>query len=243
MKMKTAIVTGANKGIGLATAKKLCEAGINVIGTARSQQNIDHALEHFKKETSISFQLLDLSDANSIKQFTKNISSKYSSIDILVNNAGIHLDGIWAGNNTLEVNRSVLENTFAVNFFGTVELTQQLFPLLMKSTGARIVNISSIMGSMALHIQPDSDIRHVKPFAYDASKTALNQFTIHLAHYLEGTVHAVSSVHPGWVKTDLGGEMAPLETEQGAETGVTLALEPTTTYNGKFMFGNQSLPW
>ena len=109
-----------------------------------------------------------------------------------------------------------------------VALTRALLPLLKKSAAGRIVNVSSILGSLTLHATPGSPIYGAKMFAYDASKTALNAYTIHLAHALKETKIKVNSAHPGWVKTELGGEGAPMEIVDGAKTSVRLATLPTT---------------
>ena len=241
---KTAIITGANKGIGLAMALQLAEKGIDVIITSRNLENGQKALAHFaEKNLTAQLYTLDVADENSIEQFVQQIKSTYPKIDMLINNAGVHLDGTWVGNTLNELSPSILYQTFNTNFFGAVQLTQKLLPLLMQSDGARVVNISSIMGSMQLHSQTGSDIWDVKPFAYDASKAAFNQFTIHLAHLFHKTAHSAVAVHPGWVKTDLGGEMAPLQTHEGALTGVMMALAADTRFNGKFMHMNQEIPW
>ena len=116
-----------------------------------------------------------------------------------------------------------LRETFAVNFFGPVELTQALLPLIRRSRAGRIVNVSSMLGSLNLQSDPQSGLEDFKPFAYDASKTALNALTIHLAVLLKDTQIKVNSAHPGWVKTDLGGKEAPMSPVDSTKTSVALA--------------------
>ena len=129
-----------------------------------------------------------------------------------------------------------------VNFFGLVELTRKLLPLIRKSESGRIVNVSSILGSLTIQ-STDSGISSFKPFAYNASKTAVNAFTVHLAAALSNTPIKVNSAHPGWVRTDMGGPQAPLLPEEGARTAVRLATLGPDGPTGKFFHGDEELPW
>ncbi len=146
-------------------------------------------------------------------------------IDILVNNAGmIHKDEDWQANTTQDISVSILKDTFETNFFGLVDLTQQLLPLIKKSEYGNIVNVSSILGSLSAGNDSKSDYYSVKPFAYNSSKAALNSFTIHLAAALKDKKIKVNSAHPGWVKTDLVvRQYAPLTVEKRCKTIVDLA--------------------
>jgi NAD(P)-dependent dehydrogenase (short-subunit alcohol dehydrogenase family) len=105
------------------------------------------------------------------------------------------------------------------------------------------VNLSSILGSLTLHADPKSPIYNAKSFAYDASKTALNAFTVHLAYDLRDTKIKVNSAHPGWVKTDMGGPEAPMELSEGAKTSATLATLPEDGPTGGYFHLGQTLPW
>ena len=124
-----------------------------------------------------------------------------------------------------------------------VELTQTLLPLLRKSEAGRIVNLSSILASLTLHATQGSPIYDAKTFAYDTSKTALNSFTIHLAHELRDTKIKVNSAHPGWVKTELGGPHAQMELGDGAKTSVELATLPENGPTGGYFHMGKPLPW
>jgi len=124
-----------------------------------------------------------------------------------------------------------------------VALTEALLPLIRKSPAGRIVNLSSILGSLALHADPKSPIYNAKTFAYDASKTALNSFTIHLAWELRDTNIKVNSAHPGWVKTDMGGPQAPMELSDGGKTSAALATLPDGGPTGGFFHLGKPLPW
>jgi NAD(P)-dependent dehydrogenase (short-subunit alcohol dehydrogenase family) len=128
----------------------------------------------------------------------------------------------------------ILRETFETNFFGTVALTQCLLPLIRKAADGRIVNVSSILGSLTLHSDPASPIYSHKVFAYDASKTALNAFTVHLAYELRNTSIKVNSAHPGWVKTEMGGEGASLEISEGGKTSAWLATLPADGPTGGY---------
>jgi NAD(P)-dependent dehydrogenase (short-subunit alcohol dehydrogenase family) len=138
---------------------------------------------------------------------------------------------------------AVLRKVFETNFFAVVALTEKLLPLVRKSPAGRIVNLSSILGSLTLQADPKSPIYNAKSFAYDASKTALNAFTVHLAYDLRDTKIKVNSAHPGWVKTDMGGPEAPMELSEGAKTGATLATLPEDGPTSGFFHLGQALPW
>ena len=139
-----------------------------------------------------------------------------------------------------DVPMALLRKVFETNFFAQVALTEALLPLIRKSPAGRIVNLSSILGSLTLHADPKSPIYHAKSFAYDASKTALNAFTVHLAYELRDTKIKVNSAHPGWVKTDMGGPEAPMELSEGGKTSAALATLPDDgPTGGYFHLGNR----
>jgi NAD(P)-dependent dehydrogenase (short-subunit alcohol dehydrogenase family) len=187
---------------------------------------------------------LDVTRADHIAQVVAFIETRFGRLDILVNNAGmIHPDEPMFANSAERVSLQALRETFEVNFFGHVALTQALLPLIKKSPGGRIVNVSSILGSLTLHSDESSQATQVKPLAYDASKTALNQFTVHLAASLNKTPIKVNAAHPGWVKTDLGSQRAPMKVEDGAKTTVRLAMIGPDGPTGKFFHLDEEIPW
>ena len=240
---KIALITGANKGIGLETARQLGKLGITVLVGARDQAKGEAAVAELKKDgVDARAVKLDVDNSSDYAAVAKLIEKDYGRLDILVNNAGVMLDG-RKGNETSKTSQDVLRKTFNTNFFAVVGLTQALLPLLKKSVGGRIVNLSSILGSNTLHATPGSFIYDAKTFAYDASKAALNSFTIHLAHELKDTKIKVNSAHPGWVKTDMGGEGAQLDVETGAKTSVELATLQDSGPNGAFLHLGKPLPW
>jgi len=243
---KTALITGAYKGLGLETSLQLGKLGYTVIITARSADKARQAEDKLKAAgIDVYAQVLDVNDAGQIKTLAQFLSEKFGRLDVLVNNAGVQLDfpTFMEGNSTETISASALRSTFDTNFFSVVALTQALLPLLKKSEAGRIVNVSSIMGSLALHAQTGSPIYGIKLFAYNSSKTALNQFTVHLAQALASTRIKVNSAHPGWVKTELGGDYAPMGVEEGAKTIVDLCQLDENGVNGAFIHLGQNLPW
>jgi NAD(P)-dependent dehydrogenase (short-subunit alcohol dehydrogenase family) len=240
---KIALITGGNKGIGLETARQLGKLGIRVLIGARDEAKGAAAVAELKKDgVEARAVKLDVDNEADYAAVAKLIEKDYGRLDILINNAGIFLDG-RKGNETSTTSKEILQKTFNTNFFAVVGLTQTLLPLLKKSLGGRIVNLSSILGSNTLHATPGSFIYDAKTFAYDASKSALNAFTIHLAHELKDTKIKVNSAHPGWVKTDMGGEGAQLDIETGAKTSVELATLQDSGPNGAFLHLGKPLPW
>jgi len=241
---KIALVTGANKGIGFETAKQLAQHNIKVLLGARNETEGKKA-EAALREASldVTFVKLDISNSTDIDNVRKYIESEYGVLDILINNAAVFLDGAWFGNNTETVPIQTLRDTFDINYFGTVELTQALLPAIKKSKAGRIVNISSLSGSFGVHLDKEHWLYALKPYAYSASKTALNQFTVFLAHALRETNIKVNAANPGWVKTSIGSDQAPLTPEDGAKTGVALALLDDNGPTGTFSESGEVLPW
>ena len=181
-----------------------------------------------------------MTDSSTFKSAAEIIESQDGHLDVLVNNAGANFDkGVCAS----EVSMNQLRESFDVNFFAQVELTQILLPLLMKSDAGRIVNVSSILGSLTLNSDPNSPIGDWRSLGYNSSKTALNAFTVILAFDLRNTKIKVNSGHPGWVKTDLGGEGATLDVAGGAVTSVWLATLPEDGPTGGFFHMHAKLPW
>ncbi len=240
---KIALITGANKGLGLETAKQLGKAGATVILAARDLARGEQAAEVLRgMGVEVLAIKLDVVKAEDIQTAADAIGKKYGRLDILINNAGVNFEDLRS-NSTLSVSEADLRATFDTNFFGTIAVTRAMIPLLKKSPAGRIVNLSSILGSLSLHAKPGSPIYDSKGLAYDASKAALNSFTIHLAHELAATKIKVNSAHPGWVKTDMGTDAAPMELVDGAKTSVRLALLGNDGPSGGFFHMGDALPW
>lgn len=240
---RIALITGANKGLGLETARQLGKAGASVILGARDLARGEQAAEALRRDGVDAKAIkLDVVNAADVKAAAETIGTEHGRLDILINNAGVNYEDLGS-NSTLTVSEEDLRRTFDTNFFAVVAVTRAMLPLLKKSSAGRIVNLSSILGSLTLHAQPGSPIYEAKGLAYDASKSALNAFTIHLAHELKGTGIKVNSAHPGWVKTDMGTDAAPMELADGAKTQVELALLGEDGPNGGFFHMGQTLPW
>ncbi|HWU84866.1 MAG TPA: SDR family oxidoreductase [Rhodocyclaceae bacterium] len=238
-----AFVSGANRGLGLETARGLGQRGITVILGVRDLTKGDAAVRELQQAgIRAEAVLFDALKPATFRDVYNYIERKYGKLDILVNNAGISLTPFFT-KNASSVDRKLLEDTFAVNFFAVIELTQVLLPLIRKAPAGRIVNLSSILGSLGVHSLPDSPIAPAKELAYDASKTALNAFTVHLADELRDTPIKVNSAHPGWVKTDMGGAEAPMELGEGGKTSVYLATLPADGPTGGFFHMEESMPW
>lgn len=239
-----ALITGANRGIGFETAKELGEQGIQVILAVRDLAGGEAAAEKLQalgiKAAVVPYEAGKPGAAAQVAAF---VEQHFGKLDILVNNAGILKENLVGGNNSSQVEGNVLRDTFEVNFFAVIELTQALLPLIKRSKAGRIVNLSSILASLSLHSMPDSPIEQAKSVAYNTSKTALNAYTVHLAHELKHTAIKVNAAHPGWVKTALGGANASMEVDGSGKTSVQLATLDAEGPTGGFFHQGKALPW
>ena len=247
MAQKIAFITGGNRGLGFQTALDLKDAGVKVVIGSRNLAEGEKAVAKLRAEgvdaDTLQFDITQPADWQSAYDY---FNSRYGRLDILVNNAGIAAGSFpveGPDHSASEVPLDLVRKVFETNFFAQVGLTAALLPLLKKSPAGRIVNLSSILASLALHADPKSPIYNAKSFAYDASKTALNAYTIHLAHELRGTSIKVNSAHPGWVKTDMGGKDAPMELSEGGKTSAALATLPDDGPTGGYFHMGKPLPW
>ncbi|MDE2037840.1 MAG: SDR family NAD(P)-dependent oxidoreductase [Patescibacteria group bacterium] len=227
--MKTAIITGIGRGIGKALAEKFLAEGFTVIGTVFTS---GQAAAHDR----LAIHALDLSSPESIRKCAAAIASSGAKADILINNAGILIDG---DETCLAPDK--LRATLEVNVVGTAAFTELIVPLM--SRDGHIVNISSQAGSIAeADILEDTHEPYHYP-AYKISKAALNMYArtlaVRMAHEKTGII--VSSVHPGWVKTDMGGDEAPVTPEEAAADIYALAVSRPET--GQFWFKGKKYPW
>ncbi|TQK07620.1 SDR family oxidoreductase [Herbaspirillum sp. SJZ107] len=238
---EVALVTGANKGIGLEIARQLGHAGIAIIVGARDGTRGEAAAATLRGEgVDARFIQLDVTDQASIEQAAAAIGATHGRLDILVNNAGIGdpADGPPAGASVDAARR-----LFATNFFGALSVTQAMLPLLRQAPAGRIVNMSSSLGSMTVNGDATSPYHGVHLIGYNASKAALNMLTVQLAETLRGTNIAVNAACPGYVATDLNGHGGPLTPAEGAATPVRLALLRGGQPNGKFLSAEGQVPW
>jgi NAD(P)-dependent dehydrogenase (short-subunit alcohol dehydrogenase family) len=247
MAQKIAFITGGNRGLGFQTALQLKDAGAKVVIGSRDLAQGEQAVEKLRAAgvdaDALKFDITNPAHPQAAHDY---FDAKYGRLDILVNNAGIAggtFPGTGPEHRAADVPLDLLHRVFETNFFAQVALTEALLPLIRKSEAGRIVNLSSILGSLTLQADPKSPIYHAKSFAYDASKTALNAFTVHLAYELRDTKIKVNSAHPGWVKTDMGGESAPMELSEGGKTSAALATLPDDGPSGGFFHLGKPLPW
>jgi NAD(P)-dependent dehydrogenase (short-subunit alcohol dehydrogenase family) len=229
---KIALITGTNRGIGLEISKKLAASGITVVMTARNMQAGRPIVNELRKQwKNVWYHQLNVDDDNSIRDVYNYIDTSYGKLDILINNAGVFLDD---GKSATELDIDTLRLTMETNLYGPIRLIQIMLPLLKKSTDARIINLTSTMGQFAL-LGPRS-------MAYRISKTALNAMTVIFSAELEPFGIKVNAVHPGWVRTSMGGPNAPLPVEKGADSAVWLATADKIP-NGKFIQDKKIIDW
>lgn len=238
---RIALVTGANKGIGLEIARQLAQAGVFVIIGARDANRGNAAVaDLFSQGLEATFVQLDLLDEASIAAAAATISDKHGRLDILVNNAGI-VD--WNDGVPSRAKLQAVRRVFETNFFGTLAVTQAMLPLLRKSTAARIVNLSSALGSLAGNGDPSSPYYSAQLLGYNASKAALNMLTVQLSEEFRSTPHVVNAVSPGYVKTDLTGGNGLLTPDQAAKTPVKFALLGEDAVSGRFVKSDGEIAW
>jgi NAD(P)-dependent dehydrogenase (short-subunit alcohol dehydrogenase family) len=231
---RVALITGANKGIGLETARQLGKQGITVLVGSRDKQRGEKATNTLRSEGINARSLsLDVTSQASIDAAAAEVAREFGKLDILVNNAAI-LPEIKPPS---ECDLNTLRATFDANFFGLVAVTQAFLPLLRKSAAGRIVNLSSLLGSLA-GFQSGKDY-----FAYSASKVAVNAFTIGLAAELKNTPIKVNAASPGYTATDMNNFRGTQSVEQGAIIPVRLATLPPSGQTGTFVDLTGALPW
>jgi NAD(P)-dependent dehydrogenase (short-subunit alcohol dehydrogenase family) len=241
--IKVAFITGGNRGLGLETARQLGKLGIKTVIGSRDIEKGEQAAKSLRADgADVDAIRFDITKPADYKAAYDYFDSHYGKLDILINNAGINRETLGGPNVTSSISPAALRETFDTNFFAVVELTQTLLPLIRKSPAGRIVNLSSILGSLTLHSDPASRIYDGKYLGYNTSKVALNSFTIHLAHELKDTPIKVNSAHPGWVKTEMGTDAAPMELPEGAKTSVELATLPADGPTGGYSISGRHSP-
>jgi NAD(P)-dependent dehydrogenase (short-subunit alcohol dehydrogenase family) len=238
---KIALVTGANKGIGRAIAARLAKTGMTVLLGARNATAGEEAAAQLRKENlDVQFLELDLVQLATIEAAAASIASRFGHLDILVNNAAI-LDSGDGPPGT--ANLDSVKRTLDTNFHGTLAVTQGMLPLLRKAEQARIVNLSSGLGSLEMNSDPKWGFADFKLIGYCASKAALNMMTVQLAFELRDTGIKVNAVSPGYVDTDMNQHRGTRTVEEGAEEPVRLALLPADGPTGGFFGDGGIYPW
>ncbi|TLU92369.1 SDR family oxidoreductase [Dyadobacter sediminis] len=239
---RTALITGANKSIGFETARQLLSLNYSVYIGSRDAEKGLKAVEQLKSEgfEDVDMLQIDVTDAASIHAAAAELTGKVAQLDVLVNNAGI--PGVMP-QNASEITQENLRNIFDTNFFGVVQTTQAFIPLLKKSDEPRIVNVSSDLGSLGNHTNPDYAHFDVKVTGYCSSKTALNAFTVMLAYEFRDSKFKINSVNPGYTATDFNGHTGYKKVEEAAEVVVRYAIIGADGPNGKFFSDYGETPW
>jgi NAD(P)-dependent dehydrogenase (short-subunit alcohol dehydrogenase family) len=240
----TALVTGANKGIGLEVARQLAERGFTVWLGCRDEARGVAAAKELEKAGDVRFIRLDVTDDASVRAAAARIGEQTRALDVLVNNAGILLEADGPpSTRPLEL----IERTFDVNFYGALRVTQAFLPLVRNATDGRIVNVSSTMGSLTALTDPNSVLAPLLPhypnFAYAASKTALNSLTAWLALELAGTRIKVNTLCPGYNATDMNNHAGTQHPSEGAKIVVRAATLGPDGPTGAFLDANGTVAW
>ncbi|MBM7326115.1 SDR family oxidoreductase [Agrobacterium sp. S2] len=239
---RIALVTGANKGIGLEIARQLAQARVAVLLGARDFERGQLAADRLQASgLPVEAIRLDLNDPETIAAAAKDIHSKYGKLDILVNNAGIvdQEDGPPS-----KATISAVRRIWETNFIGTLAVTQAMLPLLHQSQAARIVNLSTTLGSLAINNDPTSPYYEARLIGYNASKAAVNMLTVQLSAELRDTSIAVNAIAPGYVKTDLTGGNGYMTPDEGARLPVAYALgHDNGNETGRFVAPEGIVPW
>lgn len=242
--MKTVLITGANRGLGFATAKLFAEKGYKVILTSRDKEKGEAAVKEIHNK-NIFFQELDITKEKSIEKAVESITKKHKTVDILLNNAGIYLD---EGEDMKDMPYSIenipleiIKITLETNLYGPIMLTQKILPLMKKQRWGRIVNITSGMGQMNDKVEHRYNNGGFP--SYRLSKVALNMFTKNLSFEVKEYNILVNAVCPGWCRTDMGGPEAPRSAEQGAEGIFWVATLPDNGPTGRLFRDKKEVEW
>ncbi|MGH2985758.1 MAG: SDR family NAD(P)-dependent oxidoreductase [Solirubrobacterales bacterium] len=243
---KIALITGANRGLGLETARQLSRSGAKAIIGARDPSRGERTADELRGEgLDAESVALDVDSAASVAAAAREVEERHGRLDMLVNNAGILPEATEETDGPVDLD--MFRKTFETNVFGAVAVVQGFLPLLRDSDSGRIVNVSSTMGSLSDQGDPESPYYGVVVPANQSSKAALNGITVALAKLLEDTPSKVNSICPGWVQTDLGGPdnraAAPLTAEQAAPIIVEMATIPDDGPNGRFVDSAGSVAW
>ncbi|WP_047863846.1 SDR family oxidoreductase [Rubrobacter aplysinae] len=230
---RVALVSGANRGIGLEISRRLAAEGVTVLVGARDEEKAGRAVDEISAPNhDLRPRVLDVTDEESIEHLIQSVEREFGRLDILVNNAGVALDKGVSGEN---IDLGVVRETLEINLLGAWGLSQAAIPLMRRNGYGRIVNVSSGLGAL-------EDMGGGAP-AYRISKTSLNALTRILSSELRGTGILVNSVCPGWVQTGMGGSNASRPVEEGAETPVWAATLPANGPTGGFFRDRRQIPW
>ena len=231
---RIAVVTGANRGIGLEICRQLAAAGVKVVLTSRDAAKGKAACKTLNDAgLQVTYRRLDVTSARAIRTLAEFMQKEFGRIDVLVNNAGVMLDS--RGTRFLDSTLATYRTTFEVNVWGALALTKAVLPLMQKRRYGRIVNLSSGLGQF-------TGMGNSTP-AYRMSKSALNALTCIVAAETRSHNILVNAACPGWVRTDMGGTGAPRSVAQGADTPVWLATLPDGGPTGGYFRDRKPIPW
>lgn len=237
---KVALITGANKGIGLETARQLAQKGYTVLVGARGAERGAKAAQTLNDEgLDAHFLQIDVTDAVSRQAAAQKVERDFGKLDVLINNAGIALDSVPPS----QLPSEIMRRTYDTNVFAPVAVIQEMLPLLRKSSAARIVNLSNGLGSLAQNSDPHWEHAAVKLLAYNSSKTALNAVEVQFASELRDAGIKVNYADPGYVATDLNGHRGERTVQQGATATVRLATLPDDGPSGGFFNEDGVVAW
>ncbi|WP_160711020.1 SDR family oxidoreductase [Chitinophaga solisilvae] len=239
--MRTVLITGANKGIGLETARQLAALGNFVYIGSRNIVNGQKAADELKAAglASVAAIALDVTDPESVRKAKTVLERQSGTLDVLINNAGIAGEQQQLAAGTMKTVRDLFET----NFFGALQTIQIMLPLLQQSPAPSIINVSSEVGSLAMNMAADRKPNWANYSAYAASKTALNALTVMLANELRQHNIVVNSVTPGYTATDLNHHHGFKTVQEGAKPIVELAMSADRTLTGKFLQHGGEVPW
>jgi NAD(P)-dependent dehydrogenase (short-subunit alcohol dehydrogenase family) len=230
---RVALVTGANRGLGLETSRQLLERGLRVVMTGRDERAVQHARDALGAGEDAAMALgLDVTDPASIESAERAIAARLGGVDVLVNNAAVLL---FDDRSVLSIPAEGFRDTFDTNVFGVIDTCRVFAPGMAERGYGRVVNVSSGAGQL-------STMSTYAP-AYSMSKAALNALTRILAATYRDRGVLVNAVDPGWVRTDMGGPSAPRSVEQGADTIVWLATLPDRGPTGGFFHDRRPIAW
>ncbi|WP_405484198.1 SDR family oxidoreductase [Nocardia sp. NBC_00511] len=239
-----ALVTGANKGIGRETARRLAATGMTVLLGARDIQRGEQAAAELAADgLDVRFLHLDVTDADTVKAAAARVEQEFGKLDVLVNNAGISVEN---GTAVTDITADAMRTTYETNVFGVVTVTNTLLPLLRGSANARIVNVSSLLASLSVSADPNGPLAGwpaASLLAYNSSKTALNALTVMWANVLRADGIKVNAADPGYIATDLNHHSGTSTVEEGATAIVTLATLPADGPTGTFQSADGPHTW
>jgi NAD(P)-dependent dehydrogenase (short-subunit alcohol dehydrogenase family) len=238
---RVALITGANKGIGFEVARQIGRAGLIVLAAARNAVAGEQAAAALAAEgMDARFLPLDVTDRASIAGAAATIGDAFGHLDVLVNNAGISDP---ADGRPSLAGLDAVERVLRTNFLGALAVTQAMLPLLHKASAARIVNVSSGLGSLTQNGDPAYPSAATKLIGYSASKAALNMLTVQLAYELRDTGIKVNSADPGYTATALNGHRGHQTVPEGAAETIRLALLADDGPSGSYSDRRGVVPW